>query len=39
MMDIGFGYLDGSSLIKEEEYRDNLEKNLPSLEKALKGEE
>ena len=38
-MDIGFGYLDGSSLIKEEEYRDNLEKNLPSLEKALKGEE
>ena len=21
MMDIGFGYLDGSSLIKEEEYR------------------
>ena len=39
MTDINFKYVDNSGLIGKEEYKARLERNLPSLDRALKGKE
>ena len=39
MTHINFKYVDNSGLIGKEEYKARLERNLPSLDRALKGEE